>query len=315
MERIGRDGSQYYTSLQSGEVLSISERLFGNFFAYIVDIRAARSLAIDETFVTADPLISLSFKARVLYGVINAKTVALTIEDPLAKFYDRIVAVLRREIARMPHLSINELWCERIINSVGTVQHLGLAVEGVDFINLGHDAEFIADITKDRDHTREIHQQQHNHRIKRSDVVEQTQLDKIIKHSEIELRQDVINGINLNDLNTLLHMHPELIGPIFHARNEREQKLLEHQLKHDAVFSARLLQVLDNYIKENPETDPEALMRLINEAAIQSKTISQRINFGQQAQASIPGITFGKLIQGDSTSPNQPSSTIPTDDD
>ena len=142
VERIGT-GNRFYCTLAPGDTLRISERLFGAYYAYSVDMRPARLLTISESFPTFNPLIKVKVTAKVLYHALNARRLATEVEDPLGKFCDRILGTLRREIGQMPHQKVTEPGCEGIISGVGAVPTFALAVEGINYIVVEHDDQVL----------------------------------------------------------------------------------------------------------------------------------------------------------------------------
>jgi|GEM_PF-1618836 len=326
VERIGT-GFQYYCTLAPGDTLRVSERMFGKFSAYIVDMRSARILDINEQIPTANPLIKVRVTARVLYGVADAKRVALEVEDPLAKFRDRIVGILRRELSQLTHQKINELVCERAIYGVGTVSHLGLAVEGVDLITVEHDSRVIKGLEQraeldyntnlgrdvdDDSFKRTLRKQQQEQELKKQQLEGELYLKQLQQQAEMQAQRAAIDGFDLTNVNTLLHLRPELTQEIITRLSERER----HDFDHDNAYRNRLLSVIDTYIKNNEDANPEDMMRLIREASMQSRNINPRILFGTTEGGGMESrVKFGTIIEGQALPPPRPSAGDPDDDD
>lgn len=312
MEHIG-SGWRYYCVLGPGDMLRLSERMLGKFSAYVVDMRPARSLSISDQFATANPLIKMTITAKVLYRVTNSRRVATEVEDPLAKFRDRIVSVLRREISAQSYQKITELLCERWIASVGHVQHLGLAVEGVDSLLIDLDSRVIKGLEEQEEiehsrgrgreldqaaHERELRKQEQQLELERRQRTAQIEFGKIETEAEVERKRIAIQNLNLADMNTLMHVHPELIESIFNRLSERDRQEFALRISADQQVRERMLAVIDNYIRQNPDANPDDLMRFIREA-LPVSTDRPRITFGGSSPQEHSGrITFGNVSDG-----------------
>ena len=324
VERIGT-GNRFYCTLAPGDTLRISERMFGAYYAYIVDMRPARLLQISEQFPTVNPLIKVKVTAKVLYRALNARRLATEVEDPLGKFRDRILGTLRRELGQMPHPKVTETACEHIIAGVGIVQTYALAVEGIDYIVVEQDEQVLRGVQQrgsleyqrglgqeleEESHRQALRKQAQEAELKRRQLQAQLEADAMQQDHTVELQRRQIEALNLRDLNTLLHIRPELTQEIFLRLSEREQQDFRVRLEHDAAFSNRMLQVLDNYIRNNEDANPDDMIRLIREASQQSSNLNHRIAFGSQPPP--PGrITFGKVV--DNPVLPSSSSTAPAD--
>lgn len=329
MERIGT-GSRYYCTLAPGDTLRISERLFGSFYAYIVDMRPARVLEVNEQLPTTNPLIKVKVSAKALYRVVNARRVAVEVDDPLSKFSDRIRSALRREVSQLPHQKLSEIGVERIILNIGTVQPLGLAVEGVDLVVVEHDSQVLRGIQQraeldynrglgqelaDETHNQAVRRQQQQQELQRRELDAQLERDGLQRLHDIEMQGKAINAFNLRDLNTLLHIRPELTQAIFDRLTTQEQMLLENRLAHDNAFRVQMLKVVDNFVRNNEDARPEEVVQLIREIATQSNNIGGRITWGSAALPPVPNqknIAFGKVVDGEVVEGDTP---IPTQDD
>jgi hypothetical protein len=325
LERVGAGGSRYYCSLAPGGTLGFSEQIFGSFYAYSVDTRSARVLEINEQFPTANPLIKVKVTAKVLYRVIVARRVAIEVEDPLGKFHDRILGVLRREIGQLHYQKISEPDFERIIVNLGEIQIFGLAVEAVDLIAIEHDGQVLRGMQQraeldyncglglemDTDaHSRSVRQQQQQQELKQRELEARLQLERLEKSQGIELQRTKIDLLNMRDLNTLLHLRPELTQEMLRRLTEREQQDFKVRLDHDSEFRLRMLLVLDNYIRDNENANPDDLLRLIREASAQSSSMQPRIAFGS-SPSEPRRIAFGVVTE----SQNVPPATHPQGDD
>lgn len=325
VERIGT-GFRYYCSLQAGDTLSISERMFGRFSAYIVDMRPARNLDIDEKIVTANPRIFVSIKARILYAVTDAQKVALGIDDALGKFRDYIIGTLRRAIGQVSHQKITEAMCEQVIYNIGRVDHFGLAVEGVNLIAIEHDRKYIKELEdiasishsndlglklEEAEHQRQLRQHQRTQELEIQKATHDIKIRDITNEGDIAIQRRRIENLNMADLNTLLHLRPELTQEIFARITERERQEFIVRMEHDTTYRTRMLQVLDNYINNERDANPEDLIRLIRDVASQPLINNPRIVFNSPNPP--PRITFGGVIDDNAKSP--PASQEPDDDD
>lgn len=330
VERIGT-GNRFYCTLAPGDTLRISERLFGSYYAYIVDMRPARLLTVSEQFPTVNPLIKVKVTAKVLYRALNARRLATEVEDPLGKFRDRILGTLRREIGQMPHQKVTEAGCERIITGVGTVQSFALAVEGIDYIIVEQDEQVLRGVQQrasleyqrglgqevdDENHRQALRKQEQAAELKRRELQAKLELDGMQQDHTLDQQRRQIEALNLRDLNTLLHLRPELTQEIFLRLSDREQQDFRVRLEHDTAFRNRMLDVLDNYIRNNDDANPDDMLRLIREASEQSANMNPRITFGQSPPSSSPGrISFGRIVDSPALPPPTPTPPADSPDD
>jgi hypothetical protein len=270
-------GWRYYCSLAPGDMLRLVERLFGRFSALVVDIRPARQLDIETTLPTLDPLIKVTVRAQILYRVTDPRRVAVEVEDPLAKFRDRIIGMLRREISRRSYQQVSELLCEGVINSVGDVPQFGLAVEGVDFLLVEQDSAV---------------------------------LDQMRQRAQLDYDQGL--GIEVEDSE-------------HQKRMRRQYRDMEHQFRQDQFdtlrnsqqnMNDRMQRVLDNYIAQNPDLDPEELREQIR-ATFDEVSERPRITFGSNSTIGQPSrrITLGKPTDSHALPSVQPNNTSADRDD
>ncbi|NJN66839.1 MAG: hypothetical protein HC884_09030 [Chloroflexaceae bacterium] len=266
MEHIN-SGWRYYCTLAPGDMLRLSERMFGNFSAFVVDIRPARQLDIQHKFPSIDPLTEVTVHAQVLYRVTDPRLVAVEIEDPLAKFRDRIIGMLRREINRLPYHQISEALCERVIYNVGAVPQFGLAVEGIDLLTIEHD---------------------------------ETVLDHMRKRRQLDYDQGL--GYDTEEMEHQKRLRQQYREKEFHFRNVQYDTLVNSQEK----MNEKMQEVLNTYIKDHPDLDPEELRQQIR-ATFEEVSERPRITFGSSTSIGQPTrrITFGK-------SENVPSLPPPT---
>lgn len=323
MRQVGGTGDRYYGTLAPGEMLGIADRFLGSFYSYIVDTRPTRILEIDMEFPSADPLLKERVQASILYHVINAHKVALEVEDPLRKFRDRIVGVLRHEIGQLSYQNITEPICKQWIINVGAVQHLGLTVEGVDHIIVEHDSKVLRGRQQrhERDyslglgkdiseaaHQQALRKKQQEQELKDIEIRAQINQQRMQEQAKIEQQQLAVRSLNMSDLNTLLHLRPELTEAIFKRLSEREQQEFVLRVSSQQEIQGRMLGVLDNYITQNSDANPEDLMRLIRTTFPQYD--NERIRFGPSDSR----ITFGPIVEGVALPAPQPRSNDDDDD-
>ena len=101
MEQTGKALRHYGTLLPGQDALSIGERLWGKFVCYVVDM-AERELHIDQKFLTYDRVASVRVQADVVYQVVDAERVAIRVEDAVKSLNTELLALLEREIVRLP---------------------------------------------------------------------------------------------------------------------------------------------------------------------------------------------------------------------
>ncbi|NJO08246.1 MAG: hypothetical protein HC876_23585 [Chloroflexaceae bacterium] len=272
-------GWRYYCTLAPGDMLRLSERLFGSFSALVIDMRPARQLDIQSTLPTSDPLTEITVHAQVLYRVTNPRLVAYEVDDALAKFRDYIIGRLRREIARLAHHQISELFCERVIYEIGAVPQFGLTVEGINLLSVEHDEAVIDQLRKRR-----------------------------------QLNDD--QGIN-NEIEEMEHqkrLRQQYYEQELAYRQAQYSMLLESQQK----MNSQMQDVLRKHLEKYPDADPEELREQIR-ATYAEVSERPRITFGSSSTIGQPTqrITFGKSTNSPSlpSSTTPPADDKDDDDD
>ncbi len=256
LEKVENSGTRYYTSLKPGETLRFGERLFINYVAIQVDIRHARGFSISGTFTTRDRGKKVSIELNVRFHVLDARIVAMGTVDPLGEFQDKVIATLNRELQRYMEHDVTATLVERMIQDIGQVPHLGLTVEDVEVLSLDLGSQSTQHVVKEEDvsHSIEIESIR-----RRAELEKRRQEDKL----NLEIKIDRLNQINISDLKTLMHEHPDIIAKVVEALSAQEKKLLDTQITN---AQTSILDYLEKQKKSNKEIDPNEISKILRNA-------------------------------------------------
>lgn len=256
LEKIGNGGTKYYASLKAGETLRWTERLFSQYVVFQVDLRRARAFSISGTFFTRERGRSVNLAANVRYHVTNARTVATQTVDPLGELRDKVVSTLNREIKRLPESEITPTVIEDIIEGVGNMPHLGLAVESSEIQSFSGDTRVTQHVISEEDTRHNI-----------SIGVIKHDADMNVKDQEFEAdlkrRQKIHESIDLSNMNTFMHEHPELVPQILATLSARDMRLLDANID---VARASVDRYIAQQIEMNQVVDPVEIGRIMREA-------------------------------------------------
>jgi hypothetical protein len=253
LEQVGDGGTRFYCSLKPGETLRFSERMLGKFTALSVDVRHARSFPIVGAFKAQERDRKVELRANVRYRVTDAKIVAMETVDPLGELRDRVIATLNRELMRYGEAEITPILIERIIRQVGPVTHLGLTVEDAEVLEFSADSRHTDRLTQEE----ELAHQLHLNRIRQ-------EADLVSKEREntarIHWQKEKHNAINLTDINTLMHEHPDLIPVIMNTFAERERRLLEART---SIVGPAIKAYIEQQREIEGEVDPVKIVEIM----------------------------------------------------
>jgi len=256
LEKVGSGGTKYYASLKAGETLRWTERLFSQYVVFQVDLRRARAFSINGSFFTRERGRSVNLNANVRYHVTNARTVATQTVDPLGELRDKVVSTLNREMKRLPESEITPATIEDIIEGVGNMPHLGLAVESAEVQSFSGDTRVIQHV---------INEEDARHNISIGEIRHEADLN--VKDLEFEAdlrrRQRVHDTIDLRDMNIFMHEHPELVPQILATLSARDMKLLDANID---VAKASVDRYIAQQIEMNQEVNPVEIGRIMREA-------------------------------------------------
>ena len=187
MEQTGKALRHYGTLLPGQDALSIGERLWGKFVCYVVDM-AERELHIDQKFLTYDRVASVRVQADVVYQVVDAERVAIRVEDALKSLNTELLALLEREIVRLPLEQVTAQHLEDYLKreSPRLEGRLGIAVERAR-IRMEWDEKLLAQHAEDakrrRDRQLEDEQRRRQQSLEMEDVAH---IDALIRDLGLE---------------------------------------------------------------------------------------------------------------------------------
>lgn len=256
LEQVGDGGTRFYAVLKPGETLRLGERVLSKFIARAVDIRYARSFPIQSQFTSRDRGRKVSLRANVRYRVTDARVVAMETIDPLGELRDKVIATLNRELIRYSEVEIAPGLIERIISSVGPVPNLGLTVEGAEVLEFGSDSRITQQVLEEEDL---------RHKLSIGGIQEQAEIDSASRKQEAELRlkQDKYSGIDLSNINVLMHEHPEMTQQIFETFTAQQRQMLTTQ---DEIVRAAISEYIAQQKNNDAEIDPEEIARITRRA-------------------------------------------------
>ena len=187
MEQSGLALRHYCTLLPGQETLSIGERMWGKFVCYVVDM-GERELHIDQSFLTYDRVASVRVQAEVVYQVVDAERVAIRVEDALKSLNTELLALLEREIVRLPLEQVTAELLEGYLKreSPRLEGRLGIAVERAR-IRVEWDEKLLAQRAEDakrrRDRQLEDEQRRRQQSLEMEDVAH---IDALIRDLGLE---------------------------------------------------------------------------------------------------------------------------------
>ena len=253
LEQVGDGGTRFYAVLKPGETLRLGERVLGKFIARAVDIRYARSFPIQRQFASRNRGRKVSINANVRYRVTDARVVAMETIDPLGELRDKVIATLNRELIRYSETEVLPDLIERIISSVGPVPNLGLTVEGSEILDFTSDSRITQHVLEEEDL---------RHKLTIGSIQEQAEIDSTSRRqeAELQLKQDKYSGIDLSDINVLMHEHPEMVQQVFGTFTQRDQQMLTAQ---NEVVAAAVKAYIEQQRENDAEIDPEEIARIM----------------------------------------------------
>ena len=256
LEQVGDGGTRFYAVLKPGETLRLSERVLGSFIIRAVDIRYARSFPIQGQFMSRDRGRKVTLHTNVRYRVTDARVVAMETLDPLGELRDKVIATLNRELIQYSEVEITPGLIEGIVSGVGPVPNLGLTVEGAEVLEFNADSRITQQVLEEED----LH-----HKLTIGDIQEQAEIDSATRKQEAELRlkQDRYSGIDLSDINVLMHEHPEMAQQIFETFTSQQRQMLTTQ---DEIVRTAISEYITQQKDNDAEIDPEEIARITRRA-------------------------------------------------
>jgi len=291
LEQVGDGGTRFYHSLQPGETLKLNERLFGKFRALAVDIRSARSFEIDKEFHAIERGRKIQLGIKVYYHVQNARVVAMETVDPLGELRDKVIATLTRELVRYTEDDISPILVQSIIQKIGFISHIGLVVDDADIIKFSRDER----ITSHEVQVEDVHHDIHIDTIREDAAIN---LESRRQRADVNLRQERHDGINLSNLNTLMHEHPELIPTILETLSDRERRLVDMQF-------AAVKPAIEAYIQQqreiNAPINPEEVGRMMRNAITSDR---QMLELPNQSETIVWGDESNPVLNSGDVKPS-----------
>lgn len=256
LEKVGNGGTRYFASLKAGEKLRWTERLFSQYLVYQVDLRRARAFSVSGQFSTRERGRGVTLTVNVRYHVANARTVATQTVDPLGELRDKVVSILNRDLKRYSENEVSPDVVEGIIENIGNLPHLGLAVESAEVQNLSGDSRVTQHVVEEED-TR--------HNISIGEIRHQAESNaRDLDHeSDIKRRQQLHDSIDLRNMNVFMHEHPELVQTIMQTLTARDMKLLDANID---VAKASVDRYIAQQIDMNQVIDPVEVGRIMRES-------------------------------------------------
>ena len=294
LEKSGSTGEQYYASLKPGQRLKLSERLFGSYRVLEVDIRKGKLLNFSQSFNSKNRGRSIEVQLTVYYHVQNAALVAMETFDPLQRLRNTIISTLNTELMQYTESEITPTLIKRIVSNIGHLQSIGLVVEDADVIQFSGDKRITEGTIAEENRVAEARHQKESH-ISSLAAAEQQQRSQIKieeerQQAQIRTHEDRTKRIDLLNLNSFLHAHPELANTVFTSFTERDRALLEANLQ----VAGPLLTAYVEQKKENEEElDPREMLNIFQEAVSTTHvtTPKRRIAWGDSGAESQPALS------------------------
>jgi hypothetical protein len=291
VEQVGNGGTRFYGSLGPGESLDFGRRIFSKFTALAVDVRHGRSFPVERAFAVYERGRTVKVQVNVRYQVADARVVAMDNVDPLGELRDKVIATLNRELPRHRETNITPDTIEQIIRSIGVVSDLGLRVEDAEVINFASDSRITQQLIEREEVERKISLRDIQRQAEIEDKKRQEEANLVIqsRQHEAQLRQIQERNatIDLTDIRTLMHHHPDMIPQIFKTFTDREQQVL--QMRQNLVTQA-----IDAYIKQK-----HALKADIDPGEI-AQIMQRFVGGGQPQQNMLPS---SRIVLGDNEVP------------
>jgi len=256
LEKVGKSGTRYYTSLKPGDTLRIAERLLISYIVLQVDIRHARAFPVSGAFNTRDRGKKVSIGLNVRFHVSDARIVAMETVDPLEELQSKVLATLNRELQGYSEHDITVALIERLVQNIGQVPHLGLAVEDVEVISFDSDSRITQHVVEEEN----VH-----HSIRIDSIRQQANLDARKRDEEVnlEIKTNRHGQINLSDLNVFMHEFPDLATQVLATFSARDMKLLDAQI---ATVQTSILNYIEQQKGLNGEIDPREISNMLRDA-------------------------------------------------
>ena len=148
---------------------------------------------------------------------------------------------------------------------MGPIPELGLTIEGAEVIQFAPDQRVTKKVVDEED----LHDNLHIQGIKsQAEINAATQAQA----AELSRKRNKYEAVNLTNLNTLMHEHPELIPTVFDAFTQRDLQLLDAQ-------RSVVIPAIEAYIRQQQEReadiDPQAIARIMREALITQGPLTQ----------------------------------------
>lgn len=268
LEKIGEGGTRFYCSLKPGETLRFGERLFGKYTMLAVDIRHARYVTVEGQFATYERGHKVSLKAKVRYRVVDARVVAMDTIDPLGELRDKVIATLNRELVRHREANITPATIEQIIRSVGTIPHLGLTIEDAEIITFTSDSRLTQQTMAEENLTHELslgeRREQATLDIETRRAEAALEAQRRTREDDLRWRQEQQQAIDLTNINSLMHEHPELVQQVFGTFASRDERLLAARL---SLAEPVIKDYITRQQEIDGEIDPNEIARLMQQFA------------------------------------------------
>jgi len=267
LEKVGNGGTRYYASLKAGEKLRWTERLFSQYLVYQVDLRRARAFTISGQYNTRERGRSVTLSANVRYHVANARTVATQTVDPLGELRDKVVSTLNRDLKRYSENEVTPDVIEGIIENIGNLPHLGLAVESAEVQSLSGDSRVTQHIVEEEDtrHNISIGEIRHQSELSVRDLDHEADLkrNQLSHEADLKRRQQLHDAIDLRNMNVFMHEHPELVSQILQTLTARDMRLLDANID---VAKVSVDRYIAQQIEMNQVIDPVEIGRIMRES-------------------------------------------------
>lgn len=267
LEKVGNGGTRYYASLKAGEKLRWTERLFSQYLVYQVDLRRARAFSVSGQFSTRERGRSVTLSANVRYHVANARTVATQTVDPLGELRDKVISTLNKDLKRYTENEVTPDVVETIIENIGNLPHLGLAIESAEVQNLGGDSRVTQHIVEEEDirHNISIGEIRHQSELSARDLDHEADIrrEQQSHDADIKRRQQLHDAIDLRNMNVFMHEHPELVQQILLTLTARDNKLLDANID---VAKASVDRYIAQQLEMNQVIDPVEVGRIMRES-------------------------------------------------
>ena len=283
---------RYYTTLRSvNERLSIGEKFWGDYICYIVDM-SLRHTKIEQEFVTRDHITPVQIIADIAYKVIDAKQVALGVDDALLGLRDEITNHLKKEISKLSLNQVTEEFLEgRIYQEAMRLQSwTGLDVQRIT-VSLEWSKEIVKQLKADREKRRQNYEEDKDRR-------RQALLDDENRERSQRLEKEDIDHVDiLLDKMGLASMPADVKLKLMAL--PREQAYLEI-----ANFIDETRKQYQTRKLERDEREYEMLIKLINNGTLEDmelvdlgkKLLDRHMDIREQDQDMdlSPSVLFGK---------------------